>query len=136
MFMVLGVLYGNTDPKEIPILVKKFLENGERIIKIEKHERNERFNTPDITDFEERTRAFMKIEDGCDRYCTYCIIPFARGAIRSRSIESIKEEANALGEKGFCEIVLVRMNLTSYGTENGLSICVAVDAVCSIPSVK
>ncbi len=130
------IIVGNTNPKEIPLLVKRFLENGERIVKIEKHERNESFNTPDITDFEERTRAFMKIEDGCDRYCTYCIIPFARGSIRSRSIESIKEEARLLGEKGFCEIVLVGINLTSYGKETGKNICDAVDAVCAVPSIK
>ena len=130
------VIVGNTGPQEIPDLVKTFLENGERIVKIGKHERSESFNTPFITDFEERTRAFMKIEDGCDRYCTYCIIPFARGAIRSRSLESIKKEAKTLGEKGFCEIVLVGINLTSYGKEIDKSICDAVDAVCEIPSVK
>ncbi len=130
------IIVGNTNPKEIPLLVKRFLENGERIVKISKHERSENFNTPYITDFEERTRAFMKIEDGCDRYCTYCIIPFARGSIRSRSIESIKEEARSLGEKGFCEIVLVGINLTSYGKETGKNICDAVDAVCAVPSIK
>ena len=113
------IIVGNTNPKEIPLLVKRFLENGERIVKISKHERSESFNTPDITDFEERTRAFIKIEDGCDRYCTYCIIPFARGSIRSRSIESIKEEAETLGNKGFSEIVLVGINLPSYGKETG-----------------
>ncbi len=130
------IIVGNTNPTEIPVLVRKFLENGEKIVKIGKHEKNENFNTPDITDFEERTRAFMKIEDGCDRYCTYCIIPFARGAIRSRSLESIKEEAQTLGEKGFCEIVLVGINLTSYGKETGKSICDAVDTICAVPSIK
>ena len=130
------IIVGNTDPKEIPLLVKAFLENGEKIVKIEKHERSEIFNTPDITDFEERTRAFMKIEDGCDRYCTYCIIPFARGAIRSKNLESIKEEAKILGQKGFCEIVLVGINLTSYGKGTDINICDAIDAVCSVDESK
>lgn len=130
------IIVGNTDPKEIPKLVNEFLQNGERIVKIEKHKRDESFNTPDITDFEERTRAFMKIEDGCDRYCTYCIIPFARGAIRSKDVHSIKNEAEELAKKGFCEVVLVGINLTSYGKENGLNICDAVDAVCSVEGIK
>ncbi len=130
------IIVGNTNPAEIPALVNEFLTTGERIVKIEKHQRDERFNTPDITDFEERTRAFMKIEDGCDRYCTYCIIPFARGAIRSKPIESIKSEAADLVKKGFCEVVLVGINLTSYGKGSDKNICDAVDAVCSIDGIK
>lgn len=130
------IIVGNTNPTEIPILVQEFLRNGEKIVKIRKHQRNENFNTPHITDFEERTRAFMKIQDGCDRYCTYCIIPFARGNIRSKTLESIKEEAEKLGKKGFCEIVLVGINLTSFGKETGKNICDAVETVCAVDSIK
>lgn len=130
------IIVGNTGTKEIPNLVYTFLQNGERIVKIEKHERKENFNTPDITDFEERTRAFMKIQDGCDRYCTYCIIPTARGPIRSKPIEDIKKEATALSQKGFSEVVLVGINLTSYGKEMGMTICDAVSAVCNIQGIK
>lgn len=130
------IIVGNTDPASIPKLVDDFLSNGERIINVEKHTRKEAFNTPDITYFEERTRAFLKIEDGCDRYCTYCIIPTARGPIRSKPIDDIKAEALALCQKGFCEVVLVGINLTSYGKETGNSICDAVDAVCSVNGIK
>lgn len=130
------IIVGNTDPKIIPTLVDKFLSDGERIVNIEKHTRKESFNTPDITDFEERTRAFMKIQDGCDRYCTYCIIPFARGPIRSKSLNDIKAEAQSLADNGFSEVVLVGINLTSFGKETGLNICDAVDAVCSVEGIK
>ena len=130
------IIVGNTDPNIIPSLVDRFLSDGERIVHINKHPRKESFNTPDITDFEKRTRAFMKIQDGCDRYCTYCIIPTARGAIRSKSVEDIKAEALALSLKGFREVVLVGINLTSYGKESNQNICDAVDAVCAVDGIK
>ncbi len=132
------IVLGNTDHSKIPSLIKQFLSNGERIVEIEKHKRNEAFNTKCITDFEERTRAFMKIQDGCDRYCSYCIIPTARGPIRSKGIDEIKSEAEALSKKGFSEVVLVGINLTSYGkdNDNDLNICDAVSAVCSVDGIK
>lgn len=69
--------------------------------------------------FSGRTRAFLKIQDGCDQFCSYCIIPFARGGIRSRSLDNILEEAMKLSENGFLEIVLTGIHLTSYGMEDG-----------------
>ncbi len=130
------IVLGNTDHSQLPSLVKQFLSNGERIVKIEKHKRKETFNTKCITDFEERTRAFMKIQDGCDRYCSYCIIPTARGPIRSKSIDEIKSEAEILSKKGFSEVVLVGINLTSYGKDTKGNICDAVSAVCSVEGIK
>ena len=131
------VVVGNTDTKKIIQLVNRFLQSGERIVDISKHGREERFNTPDISDFDERTRAFMKIQDGCDRYCTYCIIPTARGPIRSKSLSSILSEAQNLSAKGFKEVVLVGINLTSYGKdlEENINICDAVDAVSSVEGI-
>ena len=130
------VIVGNTSMERIVELTERFLADGEPIFEVSPHERREKFNTPDISSFAERTRAYMKIEDGCDRYCTYCIIPFARGFIRSKPLESIKNEALALSAKGFSEVVLVGINLTSYGKNEGMSICDAVEAVCSIDGIK
>ena len=130
------VVAGNTSPADIPNLVARFLSNGERIVEVGEHTRDEKFNTPNITSFGEHTRAFMKIEDGCDRYCTYCIIPTARGAIRSKSIESITEEARTLADNGFCEVVLVGINLTSFGRDTGHTLCDAVDAVAAAEGIK
>ena len=66
-----------------------------------------------------RTRAFMKIQDGCDNYCSYCIIPYARGHLRSRSLSGISEETRFLADAGYREIVLTGINLGTYGREAG-----------------
>ncbi len=130
------IIVGNTDVSKIQSLVERFLSDGERIFEVTPHKREARFNTPNITEFAERTRAYMKIEDGCDRYCTYCIIPFARGCVRSKPIEEIKKEAEDLAKNGFIEIVLVGINLTSYGKGENINLCDAVDAVCEVPCIK
>ena len=130
------IITGNTSPERIPLLLESFIKNGERIVEIAPHGKKEKYTTPAVSSFSERTRAFMKIEDGCDRYCTYCIIPKARGEIRSRPLEEITAEANSLAEKGFSEIVLVGINLTSYGKDTGLTICDAVSAVAKAEGIK
>ncbi len=130
------IIVGNTCPEQIPLLINQFLLNGERIVKIDKHEKSERFNTPSINNFNEHTRAFMKIEDGCERYCTYCIIPFARGRVRSKSIEDISSEAESLAKSGYSEVVLVGINLSSYGKDTGNDLYDAVEAVSKVDGIK
>lgn len=130
------IITGNTSPSQIPIILDEFLKTGKRIINIKPHEKGEKYNTPIISSFGEKTRAFMKIEDGCDRYCTYCIIPKARGEIRSKSLSDIEKEAELLSKSGFLEIVLVGINLTSYGKDIGLNICDAVDAAAKPKGIK
>ncbi len=130
------IVSGNRTPEKLPEMIEKFLKTGERIVDITAHERGERYNTPALKNFNERTRAFMKVEDGCDRFCTYCTIPKARGDIRSRDIEDIKKEAENLAKNGFCEIVLVGINLTSYGKDTGLDICDAVAAAAAPEGIK
>lgn len=130
------IIVGNTDVAKIEKLVHRFLQEGERIFEVSEHKRTERFNTPNIKEFAERTRAYMKIEDGCDRFCTYCIIPTARGFVRSKPIADIKKEAEELAKNGFIEIVLVGINLTSYGKGEDMNLCDAVDAVCEVEGIK
>ena len=89
-----------------------------------------------IDRFEGRTRAFVKIEDGCDCFCSYCIIPYARGRVRSKPLEEIKAEVQSLANNGYSEIVLVGINLSSYGKDLGLDICDAVSAVAQVEAVK
>ncbi len=126
------IIMGNTDFVKLADLV----ERGKNAIEITPHSREEKFNTPLITDFAERTRAYIKIEDGCERYCTYCIIPFARGFVRSKPSEAIKKEALALSLKGYKEIVLVGINLSAYGKGEGTDLCDAVDAVCGVEGIE
>ncbi len=122
------IVIGNVDHRVLTELLDDFFENKKRTVQIERHKNGEAYCTPPITAFSERTRAFMKIQDGCDRYCTYCLIPFARGPIRSRPLEEITAEATALSKNGFREIVLVGINLTSYGRGEDFDIADAVNA--------
>ncbi len=132
---VANVVIGNKDVKKVVDETCNALNNKSDFYSIIKHTPDEIYNTLPISSFEERTRAFMKIEDGCERYCSYCIIPFARGKVRSRSIESIKAEAENLSKNGFKEIVLVGINLSAYGTDIGKNLCDAVDTVCSVDGI-
>lgn len=87
---------------------------------------------------EERTRATLKIQEGCDRHCTYCIIPSVRGPIRSRPLEAVVKEAAALSENGYPELVLTGIHLSSYGRdlEADVDLADAVLALNALPRVK
>lgn len=128
------IVMGNRDISKIVEAIGNYENN--RIFSVEPHQNGDLYNTLSLNNFNERTRAFMKIQDGCDRFCTYCIIPFARGRVRSRAIDDIKLEAQKLAENGFCEIVLVGINLTSFGKGEDFDLCDAVDAVCEIDGIK
>ncbi|MBR6533230.1 MAG: tRNA (N(6)-L-threonylcarbamoyladenosine(37)-C(2))-methylthiotransferase MtaB [Clostridia bacterium] len=130
------IIMGNTDVLKVVSAVERFLQDGKKIFEVCEHARKEKFNTPSITKFDERTRAYMKIQDGCDRFCTYCIIPTARGWLRSKPVSDIKKEAENLAKNGFVEIVLVGINLTSYGKGEDINLCDAVDAVCAVDGIK
>ena len=128
------IVVGNKDVQKVIDAIKSYDNN--RIFCVEEHKKGDIYNTIGLSSFNERTRAFMKIQDGCDRFCTYCIIPFARGRVRSRAIDDIKQEAIRLSNNGFCEIVLVGINLTSYGKNESFDLCDAIDAVCSVDGIK
>ena len=91
-----------------------------------------------ITHQEGRTRATLKIQEGCDRFCTYCIIPYVRGGIRSRSVQDVRDEAARLAQAGYREIVLTGIHLTSYGRDlkNGDTLLSVIRAVHDIAGVK
>lgn len=87
-----------------------------------------------ITSMESRTRAYIKIQEGCDRFCAYCLIPFARGHVRSRDPEEIVAEAAALVSQGFKEIILTGINTALYGTEDGFCYPLKDDEAASVMS--
>ncbi len=130
------IVAGNRNNEKLPQMIKEYLQNRHRALKTQQHESGEEFVPCSISSFDERTRAAIKIEDGCNRFCSYCIIPYARGRVRSKTVEDIKKEAEALAANGYREIVLVGINLSSYGTDIGLSLCDAVEAACSVPEIK
>lgn len=134
----INVIQGAKNRGNLLSNVKRALETGERIVDIEDYEKKEPFEGMKAKSFQEHTRAFVKIEDGCDRYCSYCIIPKARGPIRSKPLDELKEELLELVKNGYKEIVLVGINLSSYGKEEGYQkrLVDAVELACSIDGVK
>lgn len=120
------IVLSNKSNKDILDLINQYNINHNRIVKIEKHQKGDEFDSCKINEFNDRIRAFVKIEDGCDRFCTYCIIPMSRGRVRSKSLEELKQEVTTLGKNGVKEIVLVGINLSSYGKGEDFNI---VDAV-------
>lgn len=113
------ILMGTKDRAELPLLVDRFLQKRERIVHIANLEEQRTFDELSIETELETTRAVIKIQEGCDMYCTYCIIPYARGHIASRSLNSILSEAKRLSERGFREVVLTGIHVASYGKESG-----------------
>lgn len=85
---------------------------------------------------EGRTRAYLKIQDGCNRFCSYCAIPFARGAVRSRSIDSVRKELEKLDAAGFREVVLTGIHLTDYGKDIGVCLADAIDAAKDLDGIR
>lgn len=120
------IVTGNSQKSKIPEMIEEFLKNKTKIVKIEQLSREYDKNSavPD----ENRTRAFIKIEDGCDRFCSYCIIPTARGRVRSLPAEEIEKQAAECVSSGHKELVLTGINLGCYGQELGLSLVDAVEA--------
>lgn len=135
-FELVDIVLGNAARKELPDEVEKFLASGQRIVNVHKYTKNSDFEQVSVSDFEERTRAFVKIEDGCNRYCSYCIIPYARGPVRSKPMDVLQRELTHLAKCGYKEIVLVGINLSAYGKELGLHLCDAVECACSIDGVE
>lgn len=128
------IVLGNAARRALPEHIAAYLQHRQRIVDIPAH--GARLEPLSIDRFEGRTRAFVKIQDGCNRFCSYCIIPYARGRVRSRSPEDIRRELEALADKGYKEVVLVGINLTAYGQDTGLNIADAVEAACAVPGLQ
>lgn len=120
------IVLSNKSNNDILSLINQHTITHNRIVNIKKHQTGDAFDACKITDFSDRIRAFVKIEDGCDRFCNYCIIPMSRGRVRSKSLEDLKEEIDTLAKNGIKEIVLVGINLSSYGKGENFNI---VDAI-------
>lgn len=108
-----NLVVGNKDKLDISYLMNLGKDKGEKVYDISKYIE---FEDLPLHGTGEKTRGFIKIEDGCDNFCSYCIIPFARGRVRSRSIESIKKEATSLGQNAK-EIVITGIEVASYGKD-------------------
>lgn len=131
------VVTGSGNRRAILQDVQKVLNGeSERVVDIRPHEKGERFEELPMDKFAEHTRAFVKVEDGCNRRCAYCVIPRARGPVRSRDEASILQELHRLTESGYKEIVLTAISLPSYGTDSGTSLVELVEKAAAVPGVE
>ena len=128
------VILGNAARRELPERLQQFANEKRRVVAIAPH--GKAYESLSICEFQGRTRAFVKIEDGCDRFCSYCIIPYARGRVRSKPLAELEIEVEQLAKQGYAEIVLVGINLTAYGKDTGDTICDAVEAAARPQGVQ
>lgn len=114
----IDLVLGNNQKINIVEALAEYAENkpghGSHVIKINQTKKYEELS---IDRTAEHVRAYIKVQDGCNQFCTYCIIPYARGRVRSRNIESVLKEVRALAEKGYKEVVLTGIHLSSYGVD-------------------
>lgn len=130
------IVTGTKNRKELPALISRYIEEKSRIVNISEYSRNEEFEPVLNKGYENNTRAFMKIQDGCGMFCTYCIIPYSRGNFRSKTLEDIISEAKGFAEAGYKEIVLAGINLSFYGVDFGKRLADAVETVCGIDGIE
>ena len=111
------ILLGTSHRKDVVELIKRALNDHEYKTLIEENTRQFEYEELGITSYSENVRAFLKIQDGCNNFCTYCIVPFRRGKMRSRNKENIIEEAKYLVKQGYQEIVLSGIHVGAYGQD-------------------
>ena len=135
-FLEADLVCGNGDRKAILDNVLKLLDGHERIVAITPHQRGEQFEELPVERFETHTRAFIKVEDGCNRQCAYCVIPRARGPVRSRAEDSILTELRQLAAAGYREVVLSAISLPSYGLDTGTNLVELVEKCAQVEGIE
>lgn len=130
------IITGTKEREKLPELVLQVIESKSHIVDISEYTANDVFEDIPNHSLFSKTRAFLKIQDGCNCFCSYCIIPYARGRCRSKPMTSLISEAKALAESGHREIVLVGINLAFYGKEYGLCLVDAVEECCKIDGIE
>lgn len=130
------IILGNKRRRDLIPVINEYLGKKTQLTSVEEYCRSDPYEDLFVDDFMNRTRAFLKIEDGCNRFCSYCIIPYARGRVRSCSLQYIRDEIKAFAANGYKEIVIIGINLSSYGSDNGLKFSDAIAAACESADVR
>ncbi len=130
------IVTGSKDRAGLLHAVNEFLKTGARVVRISPYEAGDPFENLHIDSFEGHTRAFLKIQDGCERGCAYCIIPKVRGSVRSKDPGELANELSSLAAAGYKEVVLVGINLALYGRERGLRLIDAVRIACGTDGIE
>jgi len=129
------LIVGNNEKTRIVELVEEYKKKNSQVGKIEEEKEFNDFGTVTYTD---KTRAVIKIQDGCNNFCSYCIIPYARGRVRSRNPESIIKEITEIAKKGIKEVVITGIHVASYGKdfENGYKLIDLLEEINKIENLK
>ncbi len=113
----IDMVLGNEEKKDIVKYVEKYFEQKNKLIYVNDISKQKEFDEMGEISYTEKTRAVVKVQDGCNQFCTYCIIPYARGRVRSRKIESVIKEIENIVQKGIKEVVITGIHLASYGKD-------------------
>jgi threonylcarbamoyladenosine tRNA methylthiotransferase MtaB len=130
------LVIGNNKKHELVSMLDAYFAGKEERAVIDINDGRQEYEELSLTHTAEHTRAFVKVQDGCNQFCSYCIIPYARGRVRSRKLEDVCREVEALAEKGYKEVVLTGIHLSSYGVDTGDSLLELIQAVHQIPGIS
>lgn len=129
------IVVGNNKKKDLIAILDEYYGNHEvqkELIDIN-HEKE--YEEMQVTHTAEHTRAYIKVQDGCNQFCSYCIIPYARGRVRSRNLENVLEEVRTLAASGYKEVVLTGIHLSSYGIDTGDSLLELIQKVHEVDGI-
>lgn len=131
------IVIGNNKKHELVERLEEFFRERKSIDAVSDiNDRGQEYEELFLEHTSEHTRAFIKVQDGCNQFCSYCIIPYARGRVRSRRLESILSEIHNLGENGYKEVVLTGIHLSSYGVDIGDDLLHLIREVHKIPKIR
>jgi len=132
------LIIGNNEKNRIIELIEEFKKNKESNEIVSDVMYKEEYVEFGPTSYTEKTRAVIKVQDGCDRFCSYCLIPYARGHIRSRAIDSVIEEVKKVVDDGFKEIVITGIHVASYGRDlkNGVTLIDLLEKINEVDGVQ
>lgn len=128
------IIIGNKDKSRIVELINEYMNNKKEIKRIYDLSKED-FEVMEINDFSSHTRAFVKIQDGCDAFCSYCIIPYSRGPIRSKKEDLVIEEVTNLVNHGYKEIVLTGIHTGKYGRDINTNLEILLNKIVKIPNL-
>ena len=133
----IDIVIGNNKKHELVPLLREYEASHRKMACVAdiNHEK-QAYEELSLSRTAEHTRAFIKVQDGCNQFCTYCIIPFARGRVRSRELPDVLQEIRTLAKSGYREVVLTGIHLSSYGVDNGESLLHLIEAVHELEGIE
>lgn len=135
----IDLIVGNTEKKDIVKIVEEYRDNKNRErVKMSDINKQKEFVDFGSVTYTEKTRAVIKVQDGCNNFCSYCIIPYAKGRVRSRKLESVVKEITEIAEKGIKEVVITGIHVASYGIDfdNNTRLIDLLEAIQKIDGIK